>query len=67
MGDQMLGQMFGNYKVTRKLGEGGMGAVFEGVHQQLGRHAAIKVLHPQMSQDPQMAQRFFNGTGAAIR
>ncbi|MGE0710045.1 MAG: WD40 repeat domain-containing serine/threonine protein kinase [Planctomycetota bacterium] len=34
----------GPYRVTRLLGRGGMGAVFEGVHQELGTRRAIKVL-----------------------
>jgi hypothetical protein len=37
-----------------------MGAVYEGVHEQIGRHAAIKVLHPNIAGNAQIAQRFFN-------
>jgi serine/threonine-protein kinase len=56
----MVGQQIGHYKVVRKLGEGGMGAVFEAVHEHIGKRAAIKVLHRQFSQDPEFARRFFN-------
>jgi len=55
-----IGQRIGNYRVTRKLGQGGMGAVFEAVHEYIGRKAAIKVLHPDLSQNPQFATRFLN-------
>lgn len=59
------GQPIGNYRIVQKLGEGGMGAVFEAVHQDIGRHVAIKVLHPQFSQDQQVAIRFLNEARAA--
>lgn len=56
----MIGQEIGNYKVVSRIGAGGMGEVFEATHQQLGRRAAIKRLHPQNSNDPESLQRFFN-------
>jgi serine/threonine-protein kinase len=59
------GQMVGNYRIVKQLGEGGMGAVFEGVHHELGRRAAIKVLHPHLSQNAQVAARFLNEARAA--
>ena len=54
------GQRIGNYRVVRKLGQGGMGAVFEVVHQELARRAAVKVLHPEYAKEEQSIQRFFN-------
>src|SRR5262245_783083 len=56
----MVGERLGNYRIVRQLGAGGMGAVYEAVHEQLGRRAAIKLRHPEQSQNPQMAARFFN-------
>ena len=56
----MIGQEIGNYKVVSRIGAGGMGEVFKATHQQLGRCAAIKRLHPQHSNDPESLQRFFN-------
>ncbi|HEX4462287.1 MAG TPA: serine/threonine-protein kinase, partial [Polyangia bacterium] len=50
----------GSYKVVRKLGEGGMGAVYEAVQEQIGRHVAIKVLLAGAAGNAQIAQRFFN-------
>lgn len=57
--------MIGSYKVTRLLGRGGMGHVFEAIHLNIGRRAAIKVLAPELSQDPQVAMRFLNEARAA--
>jgi formylglycine-generating enzyme required for sulfatase activity len=59
------GQTIGNYRILRKLGEGGMGAVFEAQHVEIGRKAAIKVLHPQFAQNAQVAMRFLNEAKAA--
>jgi serine/threonine-protein kinase len=56
----MIGQIVGSYKVVRKLGEGGMGAVYEAVQEQIGRHVAIKVLLAGAATNAQIAQRFFN-------
>ncbi|HNN93753.1 MAG TPA: protein kinase [Pseudomonadota bacterium] len=54
------GSRIGNYKLTRLLGEGGMGRVFEGVHEQIGRRAAIKVLHAQFAHNSEAYTRFLN-------
>ena len=56
----MVDAVIGNYQLVRKLGEGGMGVVFLGQHQLLGRRAAIKVLLPELSARPDIVNRFFN-------
>jgi tRNA A-37 threonylcarbamoyl transferase component Bud32 len=48
-----------NYKLTKKLGEGGFGAVYLAEHADLGRKVACKILHPQYSRDPSIVERFF--------
>jgi serine/threonine-protein kinase len=59
--DPLLGQVLGaKYTVIRLIGEGGMGAVYEG-DQQLGttkRKVAVKTLHPHLSRDPKIKARF---------
>lgn len=55
-----IGQRIGNYRVRRKLGQGGMGVVFEAVHEEIGRRAAIKILLEEFGRDQQSVQRFFN-------
>ncbi|MBL9002663.1 MAG: protein kinase [Myxococcales bacterium] len=63
----MKGERIGSYRVERLIGQGGMGAVYEAVHEQLGRRAAIKLLRKELSQDAQIAMRFFREAQAANR
>jgi eukaryotic-like serine/threonine-protein kinase len=48
-----------NYRLTRKLGSGGFGAVYLAEQLELGRRAACKILHPQFSREPAVVDRFF--------
>jgi len=55
-----IGQTVGNYKILRKLSMGGMGTVYYAEHALIGRSAAIKVLHPELSGSKDIVNRFFN-------
>ena len=59
-GDPLIGRMFGAYRVVRRIGEGGMGVVYEGRGAGTPARAAIKVLHPNLANDGKTLQRFFN-------
>ncbi len=48
----------GKYLVTGLLGRGGMGAVYEAEHIELGRKVAIKILLPESSGNPRQIERF---------
>jgi len=50
--------MLTEYKITGKLGQGGMATVFKAVQTTLKRPAAIKVLAPRMAQDSALLTRF---------
>lgn len=58
--DKLIGQQIGNYRVTRLIGAGGMGAVYEAIHEQINRRAAIKVLHAETVANPELGRRFIN-------
>ncbi|MFO0576324.1 MAG: protein kinase [Polyangia bacterium] len=60
-----IGQRVASYRVVRLIGRGGMGLVYEAVHEAIGRRAAIKILHPELSADPLVASRFLNEARAA--
>ncbi len=58
-------ERIGGYRLGRKIGEGGMGAVYLAEHELLGRHAAIKLLHDRYAQRSEIVERFFNEARAA--
>jgi serine/threonine protein kinase len=64
LGGTVLGS---RYELGRALGAGGMGAVFEGKDQRLGRAVAIKVMRPDFAIDGEYTKRFLREAQAASR
>lgn len=62
--DSMIGCKIGHYTIRKRIGQGGMGVVYEAVHDKIQQRVAIKVLHKEMSQDEKLVQRFFNEANA---
>src|SRR3954462_13249398 len=58
MADLAPGSLLGPYRIVAKLGEGGMGAVYRAHDARLERDVALKVLHPDLSDDPVRLERF---------
>lgn len=53
------------YRIVKLLGEGGMGAVYEGLNEKIQRKVAIKVLHSGVSENKDAVQRFEREAKAA--
>ncbi|MBI5517031.1 MAG: serine/threonine protein kinase [Deltaproteobacteria bacterium] len=54
----MEGTRLGSVRVTRRLGEGTLSEVFEGVQEPLGRPVAVKVLKASVTPTSPLGQRF---------
>lgn len=61
----VLGKVIGGYRLLAPLRSGGMGTVYYGEHTLIGRRAAIKILHPEVSRNPDALRRFLTEARAA--
>jgi serine/threonine protein kinase len=61
------GLVAGKFRLTRLLGRGGMGAVWEGTHTTLGSRVAVKFIDAEYAESPEARSRFENEARAAAR
>src|SRR3954468_19202553 len=58
--DQRIGTVIDRYTIVRRLGQGGMGTVYEARHAKLARRSAIKFLLPELAASADALRRFEN-------
>jgi serine/threonine protein kinase len=57
--DPLIGSILGDsYEIVRRIGEGGMGRVYEARHVRLGRRFAVKLMHQMFASDRDALARF---------
>jgi serine/threonine-protein kinase len=56
----LIGSIVGGYRVLDQVSVGGMGTIYRAEHMLIGRIVAIKVLHPELSTNREIINRFFN-------
>ena len=61
------GLVLGSYVVLDRLGKGGMGGVFRGMHRGMKRIVALKVLLPRRMKSPESVERFQREVEAMAR
>jgi eukaryotic-like serine/threonine-protein kinase len=61
----MTGKQIAHFEIVGKLGEGGMGVVYEAIDRSLDRHVALKILPPDKVAKPTRLQRFIQEAKAA--
>jgi len=60
-------ELIGPYRILGVIGKGGMGTVYEGVHEEIERRVAIKILHAEFVANSEYAERFLNEAKAVNR
>ncbi|MBK8481590.1 MAG: HEAT repeat domain-containing protein [Proteobacteria bacterium] len=65
--DPLVATKLGNYRLSQRIGEGGMGVIYRATHALIGRQAAIKVLSSAHSSNPSVIERFHREARAASR
>jgi serine/threonine protein kinase len=66
--DPLIGQLLGGrYRILRKIGEGGMGIVYEAEHVVIEKRVGLKVLREDFSSRPDVVERFRQEAKSASR
>lgn len=60
MSTDIIGKKIGNYEIIERIGEGGMGKVYKGIHNTLDRIVALKMINPELVNNTEIIGRFYN-------
>jgi serine/threonine-protein kinase len=63
--DEVVGSKVAGYQIEGLIGRGGMGAVYRARELGLGRGVALKVIAPELAEDPGFRQRFLGESRVA--
>src|SRR5437867_2720676 len=64
--DLLVGQTFGHYKISKRIGSGGMGEVYLATDMTAGRKAALKLLPMRFTGDTERLKRFQQEAHAVV-
>ncbi len=64
--DSLVGQTFGHYKISKRIGTGGMGEVYLATDITAGRKAALKLLPVRFTGDVERLKRFQREARAVV-
>src|SRR5438477_2207508 len=64
--DLLVGQTFGHYKISKRIGSGGMGEVYLATDVTAGRKAALKLLPMRFTGDAERLQRIKHAAHAVV-
>ena len=64
--DLLVGQTIGHYKISRRIGSGGMGEVYLAIDITAGRKAALKLLPARFTGDAERLKRFQQEARAVV-
>jgi serine/threonine-protein kinase len=65
--EHWIGQVMGNFRLTKLLGAGGMGAVYLAEHKVLPKRAAVKLLKREFAALPEVSERFQREAESAVK
>jgi eukaryotic-like serine/threonine-protein kinase len=66
--DPLIGEVLGrSFRIVRVIGEGGMARLYEAEHLRIDARYAVKVIHDDLSRDPDLLARFEREARAAAR
>ncbi len=62
--DPLVGEVIANYRIVRRIGDGGWGRVYEAVQVSMERAVAMKILSPERQEDPELKKEFIGNASA---